>query len=215
MRLHLGNNIVSQEGRPLGRLKYLLLNQANLKFGGLVIQSRRWLIDAKESLLPAALCLKMLEQDQALKIDLTARQFESLEPYWEYQNESQEDEAYPTWLHCNPEAFFVYHPPHPYSEGKRIRNCEAGLVHMSNAAQLLLSDGGRGRIREFYFGVKGELLSLTASFNPANNNVILPAGWLQKIEDERVSLDMSRIALAERLNWPAVLTASLERLRKE
>jgi len=210
MRLRLGNNVVSREERPLGRTKYVLLNQSNLKLGGLVVQSRRWLIDAKESLLPASLCQIVSAQTGALQLNLTVRQFESLEPYWEYQNESQEDENYPTWLHCNPEAFFVYHPPHPYSESKRVRNCEAGLVQLGSSAQLLLSDGTRGRIKEFYFGPQSDLLCLTASFNNAKNNFVLPSSWLASVEDERLFLDMGRSELVERLRWPSILAASLE-----
>lgn len=114
MRIHLGINVISQEGRSLGRLKYLLLNRHNLQLGGLVVRSRRWLVAHIETVVPIKLCLSAfkLEQLDEIRLDISAAQFETLKPYWEYQDENPEEDVYPTWLHCNPEAFFIYHPPH-------------------------------------------------------------------------------------------------------
>src|SRR5690242_3006710 len=101
MRLRLGISVISHEERPLGRVKYLLLDRQTLQLAGLVVQSRRWLLESRETIVPLSLSLPSFRTEQISQIclDLSPRQFESLNPYWEYQGESDEDVS-PTWLHC-------------------------------------------------------------------------------------------------------------------
>ena len=222
MRLRLNMNVVSQEGQPLGRIKYVLLDRQNLHLGGIVVQNRRWLLETRETLVPLDVCLPALLTDPTteLQLDLSVRRFETLKPYWDYQGEDHEDESSSTWLHCNPEAFFIYHPPHPYNDMRKIRNCEPELMQFSGSAQVYLNDGGRGRVREFFFGLEQGwpqpmLTSLTASCNSSSSSATIPASWIKKIEDERFILDLSRAELSERINWPARLAASLEKVKQE
>ncbi len=222
MRIHLGINVISQEGRSLGRLKYLLLNRHNLQLGGLVVRSRRWLVAHIETVVPIKLCLSAfkLEQLDEIRLDISAAQFETLKPYWEYQDENPEEDVYPTWLHCNPEAFFIYHPPHSYTDFKKIRNCEAELVHLGSAAHVSLSDGGRGRIREYYLGWESThlmpvLTSLVVGFPALGDSVTIPAGWLKGLEEERALLELNRAELTERLSWPTRLAELLVQVKQE
>jgi hypothetical protein len=220
MRLRLGINVLSCEGQFLGRIKYLLINRETLELGGLVIQSRCWLVGTRETLIPINLCLKTfgVEQPVEVRLNLPARQFETLQPYSEYLGDEPDEDPCPTWLHCNPEAFFIYHPPHPYTDLKKIRNCSPELVQFGNSAQVLLKDGGHGRIREFYFGSEAERLvlsSLVAKVTSFSKGVTFPVGWLRKIEDERAILNLDRSELVERLTWPARLATMLEQVKQE
>ncbi len=219
MRLRLNNSVISAEQQTLGRLKYLLLDRENLQMGGLVVQSKRWLLSTRETFVPAHLCFINPDGEIAnpLYLEVSNRQFETLEPYWDYQSETSDEDVSPTWLHCNPEAFFVYHPSQTYLDTKRIRNCATELVQLGSSTQLLLTDGGRGKIREFYLGIERHnlsprLLSLTASFGNGHN-AIIPASWLNKIEDDKILLDMGRAELAERLTWPTRLASVLEKVK--
>jgi hypothetical protein len=200
----------------------VLLDRQSLQLNGLVVQHRRWLLESRETIVPLNLCLSAFntEQINEIRLDLSARQFETLKPYWEYQGETSDEEVSPTWLHCNPEAFFIYHPPHPYTDFKRIRNCGFDTVQFSGSSQVWLNDGGHGRIKEYYFWrepgqISPVLASVSASMNVMPGLVTIPASWVKKVEDEKVLLDLNRGELARQLAWPTRLASLVERVKQE